>query len=62
MNPEKMELAKNITDVAAITAVVGTWLTTWMPIIAAILSSFWLILRIFDWIEARLKKVKIDDQ
>jgi len=59
MSPEKAEASKTITDLAAITAAFGTWLTTWVPVIASVLSIVWLCMRIYDWIEERfLKKEK----
>ena len=38
---------KHVTDVAAITTVVGT-LTAWLPPIAALLSIVWTLLRIWE--------------
>ena len=47
--------AKQILDGLSVSAVVAT-LLQWLPPLAAVLTIIWTSLRIYEWIENRIKK------
>jgi len=52
---------KHVIDTASAITVVGT-LTAWLPPIAAGLTIIWTLLRIYEWIEGRIKKIPTDNK
>lgn len=52
------EHGKVVVDALSATVLLGT-LVNMLPSIAAVLTIVWTVLRIFDWIEARLDKHRL---
>lgn len=52
------EHGKNVVDALSATVLVGT-LVNMLPSVAAVLTIFWTVLRIYDWFEARFEKRRL---